>query len=1397
MRKIYFSFIAALFLVLSAANPSSAQTFPGSNFSIPFGAPGTTSGIANGTATVSGVGVVANGANITLTVQFNHTFVGDLAMWLVAPGGQVLELQTRIGAGNNNESVTFSDAGAVFITAVPVTTSTGVGGCPPTTFAYNGTYRPEGRNNVIPAFPTSPSDVPAVGTFTFANTFSGLNANGIWTLHINDHVGGDVGATCNWSVDIAQPVSPCAENFDGVTAPALPANWTTDVTGIGILWTTSTVTPDNAPNDAFGPETSNVGVTNLTSRIFPIVSPTAQMIFRNMFNLENGFDGMVLEISIGGGPFVDILAAGGSFATGGYNGTLSTGFANPLPGRQAWTGLSGGTTAAPTYITTTVNLPASANGQNVQFKWRVGSDNSVVAGGANGVRIDNITIAGSNCAGGCAGTPTPGTIAGQATACAGNAVGLTLSGHTTGPGITIQWRSASVSGGPYTNIAGATSATYNFTAAGGTTYYIATVTCTNGGASANTPQHTLTVGAPVHTAISSTVTTVCSPGTATVTGTVAGGVLQGLSVLGTSGTINLAIPDANPTGASNTIVLPPNSFTAAADLRVRINANHTWVGDLRFTLTSPCGTTLLFDRPGNPASGFGNSDNLGTNNTATPPPAVYTFDLAGATVIPETAVGTGFIAAGSYQPSNATGAAHTWAGLTFPCSTAGNWQLTIVDNAGGDVGTLVSWQILGPAQYTHVLTGPGTITQNASTGAGNSTGNFTVTNLPGGLHTFNLVSTDAIGCSVTSSVTALIKPTPVITFVPAAPVICNGQIQMITANVVPPTVATFTQPATTVIPGGAPTTTSGPASPYSSDIAVAGLPTTGVTVKSVKLGNFNHSFPDDVDILLVSPTGEAVILMSDVGGSTDAVGLDYTLDDAAASLMSDAAFNPQGTYRPTNIGAGDVWATPAPPSPSATTLATFTGNPNGAWKLFIMDDVGGDIGYMGNWSITFNQPSLVVFTPNGPGSGLYSDPLAGVVYNGALTNVVYARPTVTTIYTATATVDGCTGTGTVTVTVNQLPLITVQPTPATQTICPGFDVSYSVTATGTGLTYQWQKSIDNGATWTNVTNTGQITGATTTNLSITNVNSGNTGSYRVVVSGTCPPAATSNVVVLNVATAPVISAQPANRAVCVGQTAAFTVATAGSVPPPTIYQWQQSTDNGVTWTNLTTGGSFTATYTTPPTTLAMNNYRFRVLVTNFCGQTTTSAAAILTVNAAPTVTAAPLAQRICISDTLIPLVGSPVGGSWSGIGVSGFNFVPSATAVGTYTLTYTYTNAAGCTGTATVVAKVEDCQERLRLLSDDGVILFPNPNNGKFNIRINSTLYNYLGMKVYNAQGQLVNGQAVNNVLVSPVYTGLVYGRVIPIDLSRQPAGIYMVKFYYDDGVRTSEKTFKVVITGR
>jgi hypothetical protein len=180
---------------------------------------------------------------------------------------------------------------------------------------------------------------------------------------------------------LGAPTSIFSENFDSAVPPALPAGFTTTTSGAGIAWTTSAAMSDTAPNDGFGPETATTGVTNLTSPVIAVpAAETAQLQFRNLFNLESGFDSETLLISINGGAFQDILAAGGSFASGGYNSAIG------------WTGLSGGTAAAPAYITTTVNLPASALGQNIQLRWSVSSDSSVIATGAPGVRVDTINV---------------------------------------------------------------------------------------------------------------------------------------------------------------------------------------------------------------------------------------------------------------------------------------------------------------------------------------------------------------------------------------------------------------------------------------------------------------------------------------------------------------------------------------------------------------------------------------------------------------------------------------------------------------------------------------------------------------------------------------------------------------------------------------------------------------------------------------------------------------------------------------------------------------------------------------------------------------------------------------------------------------------------------------------
>ena len=177
------------------------------------------------------------------------------------------------------------------------------------------------------------------------------------------------------------------QNFDSTTAPALPAGWTTTTSGGQSAWVTSTTTPDTAPNDAFSPNATTAGVNELVSPV--VVSPT-QVSFRHKYDLESTYDGGVLEMKVGAGSFTDIVTGGGSFTAGAYNGTLSSSATtNPLgASRAAWTG------TISSYVTSTATLPAGAVGQNVQLRWRCGTDSSV---GNTGWRLDTITVGGWSC----------------------------------------------------------------------------------------------------------------------------------------------------------------------------------------------------------------------------------------------------------------------------------------------------------------------------------------------------------------------------------------------------------------------------------------------------------------------------------------------------------------------------------------------------------------------------------------------------------------------------------------------------------------------------------------------------------------------------------------------------------------------------------------------------------------------------------------------------------------------------------------------------------------------------------------------------------------------------------------------------------------------------------------
>ena len=306
-------------------------------------------------------------------------------------------------------------------------------------------------------FPSGPVHYGAVAAATtVARDFHFSNSLGCGdtitlTFHLQDGALDFGNVTKTFTLGVLQTGAPVfSENFDGVTAPTLPAGWTTTKTpaaGNPPLWVTNTTLRDTLPNSAFGAGSTTMGETILNSPVISIPNAPAigghagvQLAFKLSYNTENGFDGGVLEISVNGGAYQDVLTAGGTFGAGGYNGTIDPTTDSSLAGRPAWTGNSGG------FITTQVNLPASSFGQDAQFRWRAAYDTGTSPTGG-GLRIDTLsiyTVTYLCCDGACTVTcPSNITVANDPGACGavvtydmptetGNCGGVITSDHPSG-----------------------------------------------------------------------------------------------------------------------------------------------------------------------------------------------------------------------------------------------------------------------------------------------------------------------------------------------------------------------------------------------------------------------------------------------------------------------------------------------------------------------------------------------------------------------------------------------------------------------------------------------------------------------------------------------------------------------------------------------------------------------------------------------------------------------------------------------------------------------------------------------------------------------------------------------------------------------------------------------------
>jgi subtilisin-like proprotein convertase family protein len=137
-------------------------------------------------------------------------------------------------------------------------------------------------------------------------------------------------------------------------------------------------------------------------------------------------------------------------------------------------------------------------------------------------------------------------------------------------------------------------------------------------------------------------------------------------------------------------------------------------------------------------------------------------------------------------------------------------------------------------------------------------------------------------------------------------------------------------------------------------INVAGLRGTVVGVR-VRLLGLRHQNVADLNVLLLAPNGNAVMLMSDVGEGADVDNLNLTFSETAATLLPATGPIFSGDYAATNRVGSDEMPPNAPIPPNRTSVAQLTGVPwteaVGPWTLFTYDKRVTAGGFLRNWTL--------------------------------------------------------------------------------------------------------------------------------------------------------------------------------------------------------------------------------------------------------------------------------------------------------------------------------------------------------------------------------------------------------------------------------------------------------------
>jgi len=918
--------------------------------------------------------------------------------------------------------------------------------------------------------------------------------------------------------------------------------------------------------------------------------------------------------------------------------------------------------------------------------------------------------------------------------CSGNSATFTVGG--TGAGLTYQWQvSTTGCAGPWSNLAnatpytGVTTATLTVNPTSGTMNgygYRAVLggTCAATGTANISNCAVLTVN-PLPVVTITPAGPVCG-GVAGISGTQLNTASAPVPVPGTtvvnSGAINLAVPDNTANGVSNIIAMtgvPANA--TITNVAVTLNMSHTYPGDMIYNLQAPNGQILslykyatgAFTGPasGVPTWGWYGAKVSQTGTTAWSTVAVAPFIYNSSTPWRADAINAPVAGVTIQNPagfvSNATGFAALY---TTPASTTGNWTLAMADGGPGDVGSLSSWSLT--IDYTTPGNTGSPLTYTWSPAAGLYTNPQATTAYIAGTQTpvvyaaptaatlYTATGTNTItGCVGTSTV--------LVNYTPGAPVVTPNPVAMCLGDVPVKLKATSTgtpavwSPATGLFSNAAGTT------PY-----VAGTAVDSVWAQPITIGANTYT-----------------VITQSLGIAPTAIQTTFTNNNQFSLVTTN--FKNNNGFPVTITGFESIAST------NGGSTATLY------YKVTPVNGAPGAISAANGWIVagtgTYTAiANTTTTTPQAMLSGLTLTIPAGATYGLAFESRVTG------------------GAG---------------------------NLRYSTVAAGTYTNSQGNCDVISGS---NVSYAGDFAPAAPTFTPRAFIG-------RVLFGGNLAPCVSAPRTVVVTVNQPTTlnAALPANQTLCTDKVATFTVAvTAGTGPHS--YQWQVSTNNGNTWTNITNGGVYsgatttTLTITAPP--VSMNGYQYRAFVTGAapCAAQTSRAATltvnplpVITISAAPytslfpgltttltaNVTPNPAATFSWIRDGVVLTASSA--GILSGIGTGTLKV--DVDGMGVYSLRVTDVN--GCNSTSNSITITDSASGKC--------FIYPNPNSGKFQVRYYSVANNVLprGIVVFDAKGDRV---------LSQTYTiGRPYDRM-DVDMRAKGKGMYWVEIVDRNGNRLS-----------